>query len=42
MYRTIERLYSKTKNKLVVENAVKKGWITPADYEIIVGEVYSE
>lgn len=27
-------------NKLMVKNAVKKGWITVAEYEEIVGEPY--
>jgi len=30
MFETIKRLYKKTGNKSVVENAVKKGWITEA------------
>ncbi len=29
-------------SKAVVANAVKKGIITPADYEEITGEVYEE
>ena len=40
MYNTIERLYSKTKNKSVVANAVKKIWITPEQYKLITGEDY--
>lgn len=28
MFETIKRLYAKTGNKTLVENAVKKGWIT--------------
>lgn len=40
MYNTIERLYSKTKNKSVVANAVKKGWITPEQYKLITGDDY--
>ena len=40
MYNTIERLYSKTKNKSVVANDVKKCWITPEQYKLITGEDY--
>lgn len=40
MKTTIKRLYAKTNNKTVVENAVKKGYITEADYLEIVGEIY--
>lgn len=29
-------------NKAMVRNAVVKGWITPAEYEEITGEAYSE
>lgn len=42
MYRTIERLYRKTGNKVVVANAVAKGWITEAEYALITGEAYAE
>ena len=28
-------------NKKAVRNAVKKGWITPEEYEEITGEVYA-
>lgn len=38
MFKTIERLYRKTRNKTVVANAVAKGWITAEDYAVIVGE----
>lgn len=40
MFDTIKRLYTKTGNKSVVINAVKKGWITPAQYKQITGEDY--
>lgn len=40
MFETIKRLYAKTKDKSVVANAVKKGWITVGQYAIITGEVY--
>ena len=40
MYLTIKRLYNSTKNKTLVANAVKKMWISEADYEAIVGEAY--
>lgn len=42
MYATIRRLYAKTGNKTVVENAVKKGWITEVQYAEIVGEAFGE
>jgi len=38
---TIKRLYSKTRNKSVVVNAVKKGWITSDRYKLITGEDYT-
>lgn len=38
MFETIKRLYAKTGNKTVVENAVKKGWITEEQYKQIIGE----
>lgn len=40
MFRTIQRLYESTKNKMVVANAVKRGYISTEDYEKIVGEIY--
>lgn len=40
MFATIKRLYAKTGDKTVVAAAVEKGWITAAQYEEIVGEVY--
>lgn len=40
MFETIKRLYTKTGDKAVVANAVKKGWITEVQYAIITGEVY--
>ena len=40
MFRTIQRLYEKTKNKEVVVNAVKRNYISIDDYVKIVGEVY--
>ena len=42
MYNTIERLYNNTKNKVVVKNAVKKGYITEDDYMKIAGEAYTQ
>ena len=42
MYATIKRLYAKTHDKSLVGAAVQKGWITSAQYETIVGEVYAE
>ena len=38
MFETIKRLYAKTGNKTVVENALKKGWITKEQYTEITGE----
>lgn len=38
MYKTLKRVYAKTKNKEAIANAVKKGWITAAQYEEITGE----
>ena len=38
MYATIKRLYATTGNKILVANAVKKGWITEDQYKEIVGE----
>lgn len=40
MYNTIKRLYEKTGDKIVVKNAVVKGWITKEQYEEITGEAY--
>ena len=40
MFNTINRLYTKTRNKTVVANAVKKGWITADQYKLITGETY--
>lgn len=40
MFNTIKRLYIKTGNKVVVANAVVKGWITEEQYKLITGEDY--
>ena len=40
MFETIKRLYAKTGNAALVENAVKKGWITEEQYKEITGEEY--
>lgn len=40
MFETIKRLYAKTKNESIVANAVKKGWITEAQYKEITGKEY--
>lgn len=37
MFETIKRLYAKTKNTVLVANAVAKGWITAEQYEKITG-----
>ena len=42
MFDTIKRLYLKTRNRLLVANAVKKGWITADQYHMITGLVYEE
>lgn len=36
MFNTIKRLYAKTKNRAVVQNAVLKGWITQQQAETIL------
>lgn len=36
MYNTILRLYMQTKNEEVVNKAVKKGWITQSEAEMIL------
>ena len=41
MYTTIKRLYAKTQNVEIVANAVKKGWISEAQYKEITGEEYT-
>lgn len=40
MFETIKRLYAKTGNVTLVENAVKKGWITEEQFNEITGEDY--
>ena len=40
MFETIKRLYAKTGNTALVENAVKKGWVTEAQYKEITGNNY--
>ena len=40
MYNTIKRLYAKTGDSILAENAVKKGWITAGQYAEITGEAY--
>lgn len=41
MFDAVTRLYVKMKNKTLVVNAVKKGWLTAEDYQLIVGEEYT-
>ena len=41
MFETIKRLYAKTGNTALVENAVKKGWITREQYKEITGKDYA-
>ena len=40
MFETIKRLYAKTGNVELVENAVKKGWITEEQFKEITGNNY--
>lgn len=42
MLARIKALYATTKNKEVVANAVKKGYITAENYALIVGEEYKD
>lgn len=42
MYNTLLRLYRNTGNKTLLENAVKKGWITEEEMEEIIKTVYGE
>lgn len=41
MFETIKRLYAKTGNKTLVENALKKSWITEEQYTEITGKAVS-
>ena len=41
MFETIKRLYTKTGNVTLVENAVKKDWITKEQYKEITGKEYA-
>lgn len=41
MFGMIQKLYTRTHDKHIVANAVKKNWITAAQYELITGEVYT-
>jgi len=42
-FATVKKYYDKGFwTKIAVHNAVVKGWITAAEYEIIVGEPYEE
>ena len=40
MFETSKRLYAKTGNVTLVENAVKKGWITKEQFKEITGKNY--
>lgn len=40
MFETIKRLYTKTHNMSIVNNAVLKGWITPEQFRQITGKDY--
>lgn len=37
MYITLERIYAKTKNAALLDNAVGKGWITEEEKQKIIG-----
>ena len=41
MFDSVKRIYEKTKNKLLIKNAVKKGYITVVQYKEITGEEYT-
>ena len=41
MYDSVKRLYEKYGNKIIVKNAVLKGWLTVEDYKLITGEEYT-
>lgn len=38
MFNTIKRLYEKTGNKEIVDNALSKGWITEDQRDLIIGK----
>lgn len=41
-YNTVKKYYDKGLWKIgAVRNAVEKGWITAAEYELITGEAYT-
>lgn len=43
MYKRLKKLYEDGRlRKTGMKNAVKKGWITEAEYEEITGEAYGE
>ena len=42
MFETIRRLYFKTGSRLLVANAVRKGWITKEQYHLITGLNFDE
>ncbi len=43
MYKRLKKLYEDGRlTKTGMKNAVKKGWITEAEYEEITGEAYGE
>ena len=39
MYRTIKRIYEKTKDAEIVVKALEKGWITEDQKKEILGEI---
>lgn len=38
MYITLERIYAKTKNATLLDNAIAKGWITEDEKQKIIAE----
>lgn len=41
MFDSVKRIYEKTKNKVLIKNAVKKDYITLEQYKEITGDVYT-
>ena len=38
MFQTVKRLFERTRDTLIVRNAVMKGWLTKEQYTEITGE----
>lgn len=39
MFQTVKRLFERTRDTLIVRNAVLKGWLTKEQYTEITGEM---